>query len=158
MKRLPWTDIRLDHYGKATRHHRIEIRRLRTTAFRHLDCPGARQAIQAVRWRRDLTSGKLSIQRLYVVTSLPAGAASGAEPAGWIRVHWKIESQLHHVRDTTFTEDASRIRSGGLRCVMATLRNLAISAFRQDGRTNIAAACRHTARDPRRPLTALGIT
>ncbi|MGW1365505.1 hypothetical protein ACWCQP_50615, partial [Streptomyces chartreusis] len=32
--------------------------------------------------------------------------------------------------------------------VMASLRNLAISVFRQDDQTNIAAACRHTARDP----------
>lgn len=38
------------------------------------------------------------------------------------------------------------------------LRNLAISVFRQDGRTNIAAACRHTARHPQRPLRALGIS
>ncbi|MGW3166858.1 hypothetical protein ACWC9Q_29160 [Streptomyces sp. NPDC001142] len=40
---------------------------------------------------------------------------------------------------------------------MAGLRNLAISVHRQDGRTNIAAALRHTARDYRRPLTALGL-
>lgn len=158
LKRLPWTDIRLDHYDKATRHHRIEIRRLKTAAFRHLDYPDARQALQVVRWRKDLTSGKVSIQRLYFVTSLPAGAATGTELAGWIRGHWKIENQLHHVRDTTFTEDASRIRSGSLPRTMATLRNLAISVFRQDGHTNIAAACRHTSRDPRRALTALGIT
>ncbi|MEE1774862.1 hypothetical protein PUR25_02000 [Streptomyces sp. JV181] len=41
---------------------------------------------------------------------------------------------------------------------MASLRNLAIGVHRQDGHTNIAAALRHTARDWRRPLTALGIT
>ncbi|GGY03069.1 hypothetical protein GCM10010358_66070 [Streptomyces minutiscleroticus] len=49
LKRLPWTDVRLDHYDKATRHHRIEIRRLKTAAFRHLDCPDARQALRVVR-------------------------------------------------------------------------------------------------------------
>lgn len=158
LRKLPWRDIRLDHYDQTSGHHRIEIRRLKAAVFRHLDHPGACQALQVVRWRKDLTSKKISIQRLYFVTSLPAGAASGAELAGWIRGHWKIENQLHHVRDTTFTEDASRIRSGGLPRTMVTLRNLAISVFRQDGRTNIAAACRHTARDPQRPLTALGIT
>ncbi|WP_316764129.1 hypothetical protein [Streptomyces herbicida] len=41
---------------------------------------------------------------------------------------------------------------------MAGLRNLAIGVHRQDGRTNIAAALRYTARDCRRPLTALGLT
>lgn len=66
-------------------------------------------------------------------------------------------NQLHHVRDTTFTEDASTTHTGSLPRVMASLRNLAISVFRQDDHTNIAAACRHTARDPQRPLTALGI-
>jgi len=28
----------------------------------------------------------------------------------WIRGHWRIENGSHHVRDTTFAEDASRIR------------------------------------------------
>ncbi|MEU3983469.1 hypothetical protein AB0F77_25855 [Streptomyces sp. NPDC026672] len=39
---------------------------------------------------------------------------------------------------------------------MAGLRNLAIDVHRQDGHTDIA--LRHTARDWRRPLAALGIT
>jgi hypothetical protein len=41
---------------------------------------------------------------------------------------------------------------------MASLRNLAISVFRQDGKTNIAAALRHTNRDYLRPLQTLGLT
>jgi hypothetical protein len=40
---------------------------------------------------------------------------------------------------------------------MATLRNLAIGALRLAGITNIAAALRHTGRDPARPLTLLGL-
>ncbi|WP_055557723.1 hypothetical protein [Streptomyces sp. NBRC 110028] len=105
----------------------------------------------------NLTSKKITIERLYFVTSLPSGAATGEQIADWIRGHWKIENQLHHVRDTTFAEDASTTHTGSLPRVMASLRNLAISVFRQDDHTNIAAACRHTARDPQRPLTALGI-
>lgn len=41
---------------------------------------------------------------------------------------------------------------------MATCRNLAISALRQAGATNIATALRHNARDPIRPLTQRGLT
>ncbi|MFF5185858.1 hypothetical protein ACFY30_19140 [Streptomyces sp. NPDC000345] len=41
---------------------------------------------------------------------------------------------------------------------MAGLRNLAIGVYRRDGRTNIAAALRSTARGCRRSLTALGLT
>ncbi|MFF8996368.1 ISAs1 family transposase [Streptomyces sp. NPDC014983] len=157
LRKLPWHDIGLDHKDRTRGRGRLEIRHLKTVAFRHLDYPGARQALRVMRWRKDLTGKKTTIERLYFVTSLPPGAATGEQLAGWIRGHWKIENQLHHVRDTTFAEDASTTRTGSLPRVMASLRNLAISVFRQDDHTNIAAACRHTARDPQRPLTALGL-
>ncbi|WP_254594702.1 hypothetical protein [Streptomyces sp. 8P21H-1] len=109
-------------------------------------------------WRRDFTSGKLTIERVYLITSLPPGAVIGAQLADWIRGHWKIENLLHHVRDRTFREDDSRIHAGHLPRIMGGLRNLAIGVHRQDGRTNIAAALRHTARDWRRPLATLRIS
>lgn len=62
------------------------------------------------------------------------------------------------MRDRTFREDDSKVRTGTLPRVMASLRNLAISVFRQDGETNIAAALRRTSRDYHRPLRALGLT
>jgi hypothetical protein len=40
---------------------------------------------------------------------------------------------------------------------MAGMRNLAISALRLAGHTNIAKELRHMARDATRPLTLLGI-
>lgn len=158
VRRLPWQDIDLDHYERTRAHHRHEIRRLKTAAFAHIDYPDAKQALQVVRWRRDLSTGKLTIERVYLITSLPPGAATGAQLAAWIRGHWKIENLLHHVRDRTFREDDSKIHVGRLPRIMAGLRNLAIGIHRQDGHTNIAAALRHTARDCRRPLTALGLT
>ncbi|MFP8888085.1 ISAs1 family transposase [Streptomyces mangrovi] len=157
LRRLPWRDIRLDHVERTRARHRDEIRRPPTAAFAHLDYPHARQALQVVRWRRDLGTGKLTIERIYLVTSLPPGAAGGHELAAWIRGHWCIENQLHHVRDRTFHEDASHIRTRHLPRIMAGLRNLAIGVHRQDGHTNIAAALRRTARDHLRPLTALGL-
>ncbi|MFD4955791.1 ISAs1 family transposase [Streptomyces sp. NPDC058451] len=158
IRRLPWHEITLDHYDRTRAHHRLEIRRLKTAAFAHLDYPDARQALQVVRWRTDFTTGKLTIERVYLITSLPPGAATGAQLAAWIRGHWKIENLLHHVRDRTFREDDSKIHAGHLPRIMAGLRNLAIGVHRRDGHTNIAAALRHTARDYRRPLTALGLT
>ncbi|MFG2785973.1 ISAs1 family transposase [Streptomyces prunicolor] len=158
VRRLPWREITLDHYDRTRAHHRLEIRRLKTAGFAHLDYPDARQALQVVRWRADFTTGKLTIERVYLITSLPPGAATGAQLADWIRGHWKIENLLHHVRDRTFREDDSKIHAGHLPRIMAGLRNLAIGVHRQDGHTNIAAALRHTARDWRRPLAALGIT
>jgi predicted transposase YbfD/YdcC len=158
VRKLPWVDIPLGHRTRDRAHHRDEIRRLKVAAFRHLDYPGACQAVQIVRWRRELSTGKLTIERVYVITSLDVFDATLAELASWIRGHWRIENLLHHVRDRTFREDDSKVRTGHLPRTMAGLRNLAISIFRQNGDTNIAAALRHTGRDHRRPLTALGLT
>jgi hypothetical protein len=58
----------------------------------------------------------------------------------------------------TFAEDASQLRTGTGPQVMACLRNLAIGALCRAGPVNLAAALRHHARDPRRPLATLGIT
>jgi hypothetical protein len=41
---------------------------------------------------------------------------------------------------------------------MATLRNLVIGVLSRAGPVNLAAALRHHARDPARPLATLGIT
>jgi hypothetical protein len=58
----------------------------------------------------------------------------------------------------TFAEDASQLRTGAGPHVMACLRDLAIGVLSQTGPVNLAAALRHHARDPARPLTTLGIT
>ncbi|MEU7502356.1 ISAs1 family transposase [Streptomyces griseofuscus] len=147
VRRLPWREITLDHRDRTRSHHRLEIRRLKTTAFAHLHYPDARQALQVVRWGKDFTSGKLTIERVYLITSLPPGAVTGAQLADWIRGHWKIGNLPHHVRDRTFREDDSKIQADHLPRIMAGLRNLAIGVHRQDGHTNIAAALRHTAHD-----------
>lgn len=46
------------------------------------------------------------------------------------------------MRDVTYREDASTIRTGNAPRVMATLRNTAIGLRRINGATNIAAALR----------------
>jgi hypothetical protein len=78
IRRPPWREITLDHYDRTRAHHRLEIRRLKTAVFAHLDYPDARQDLQVVRWRKDFTTGKLTIARVYLITSLPPGAATGA--------------------------------------------------------------------------------
>ena len=55
-------------------------------------------------------------------------------------------------------EDASQVRTGAGPHVMATLRNLVIGMLSRAGPVNLAAALRHHARDPARPLATLGIT
>lgn len=59
---------------------------------------------------------------------------------------------------SSFTEDASQLRTGNAPRAMATYRNLAIGALRTAGTKNIAAGLRRNARAPRRALTCLGLT
>jgi hypothetical protein len=92
---------------------------------------------------------------VYAITSLPFAHASPARLADLIRGHWAVEA-LHHLRDTTYAEDASQLRTGTAPQVMATLRNLAIGVLGRAGPVNLAAALRHHARDPARPWRPSG--
>jgi SRSO17 transposase len=117
--------------------------------------PHAAQAIQITRKTRRPGSRKWRTETSYAITSLAAAQARPDQLATWIRGHWKIENQLHWVRDVTFGEDASTARTGTGPHVMATLRNLVISILRLAGYLSIAAALRHTARHPLRALRLL---
>ena len=93
---------------------------------------------------------------IYAVTSLTHAQVRPARLADLLRGHWAIEA-LHHIRDTTFAEDASQLRTGAGPHVMAALRNLVIGLLSRAGPVNLAAELRRHARDPRRPLATLGL-
>ena len=59
-----------------------------------------------------------------------------------LRGHWAIEA-LHRIRDVSFGEDRSQVRSGNGPNVMVALRILVITALRLAGITNIAKVLRH---------------
>ena len=159
LKRLPWREVPLLDKTRATQHGRDEIRRVKTcTVTRGLGFPHAAQAVQIVRRRRTVTTGKVTLEHVYAVTDLAAEQADAPEIAHRVREHWGIENKIHHVRDTTFAEDASRVRTGTAPRSMAALRNLAIGALRLTGCDNIAAGLRRHGRDATRPLATLGIT
>jgi hypothetical protein len=63
-----------------------------------------------------------------------------------------------HIRDVTYREDRSQIRTGTGPAVMAALRNLAIGVLKFCGWTNIAQANRRHAQDPGRCRSTLGLT
>ncbi|WP_406500037.1 ISAs1 family transposase [Streptomyces sp. NBC_00846] len=156
LKSLPWKDIPFQGRTRGVGHGRAEIRRIKVATVNNLLFPGARQAVQIKRRRTDRKTGKTTITTVYAVTSLTAEQATPVQLARLIRDHWKIEA-LHHVRDTTFAEDASQLRTGNAPRAMATWRNLAVGALRLSGVKNIAAGLRRNARDARRPLALLGL-
>ncbi|MET8949143.1 ISAs1 family transposase, partial [Streptomyces sp. NPDC004542] len=157
VKDLPWKEVPLMDRTRATAHGRDEIRRLKAVTVPRLPFPHAGQALQIVRRRRTVRTGKVSLERIYAVTSLSAHQATAADLAERVRGHWAIENREHHIRDVTFGEDASRVRTGSAPRVMASLRNLAIGALRLAGRDNIAEGLRHHGRDMARPLATLGL-
>ncbi len=98
------------------------------------------------------------MQTVYAITSLDARQAEPALLATWVRGHWSIEARLHWVRDVTFGEDHSQVRTDHGPTNLAGLRTLAINALRLTGHTNIAAGLRLHARTPLLPLATLGLT
>jgi predicted transposase YbfD/YdcC len=160
LKALPWAKVPTQDETGERGHGRYDIRRLQAvtcTGALALDFPHAVQALRIRRRRLNLTTGRWSTVTVYAITNLTAAEASPADLADWLRGHWAIEA-LHPIRDTTFAEDASRIRTGNGPRVMATLRNTAISLLRLTGITTIASALRHNSRNPYRPLQLLGLT
>ena len=79
----------------------------------------------------------------YAVTSASRDRADATDLLSWWRGHWGIENKLHWVRDATFGEDHSRIRTGHAPEIFAALRNAAINVLRLQNVTNVAAALRH---------------
>jgi predicted transposase YbfD/YdcC len=158
LKQLPWRDIPLDDRTAGTAHGRREIRSLKICGVRpNLPFPHALQAIQIKRRRTNRTTGKTTVVTVYAVTSLGPYRVTPEQIATLIRGHWSVEA-LHHIRDTTYREDHSKIRTGTTPRAMATFRNLAIGLARLIGWDNIAAAIDHYRAHPDHGLQLLGLT
>lgn len=156
LKVLPWKSAPVVHRSEDRAHGRVEKRSIKiVTVSAGILFPHARQALQITRKTRRLDGKKWTTETVYAVTSLTAEQATAAELATWVRGHWNVENRLHWVRDVTFDEDRSQVRTGNGPRVMASLRNLVISILRLNGTANIAQALRHHGRDPLRPAKLL---
>jgi predicted transposase YbfD/YdcC len=151
LKKLPWS--RIPSVSSVSTGHGRRARRTVKAALAPawIEFAGAARVAQV---RRTVhRKGKKTVEVAYLITS--DRLAGPAALAAWNRGHWEIENKLHWVRDVTYQEDKSLVRTGNAPRVMATLRSLAISLLRLDGHTSIAAANRHHARDPQRTLRLL---
>jgi hypothetical protein len=100
--------------------------------------------LQQLYWiRRERTEkGVTKVESGYGITSLGPQQAKAPRLLHLNREYWGIENRLHWVRDVTFGEDHSQVRSGAAPQVCAGLRNLGIALLRRRGVSNIAAALR----------------
>jgi predicted transposase YbfD/YdcC len=123
-------------------HGRTEHRTLRVADCDDRLFPGARQVFRLRRDTGGLDGVRTSKEIVYGIASLSAGLAGPAHLNHYSRRHWTVENRLHWVRDVTFREDSSQLRTGTAPRAMATFRNLAASTIRFAGRANIAHARR----------------
>ena len=86
------------------------------------------QSVGVVEATRDV-EGKVSVERRYYLSSLPADVALFARA---VRGHWAIENNLHWVLDVVLGEDQSRARSGFAAANLGVARRLALNLLRQD--------------------------
>jgi hypothetical protein len=103
-------------------------------------------------------TGEVRWETVYGVTSLRPTQITAAQLLRVLRQHWHIENCSHWVRDVTFGEDASQVRSGSIPQVMAAVRNTVIGLLRQTGTANLVAARRYYAANPAAALALLGVT
>jgi predicted transposase YbfD/YdcC len=155
-RKPPFGEVIAQAEQKGRRGDRDEARRLLASSGLkgYLKWPGAEQVMKIERTTR--RKGKEEHEVRYAITS--QGSRTGPDRLlAQVRRHWSIENRLHHVRDVSFGEDASRVRKGAAPQVMAALRNATIGILRGAGWTNIAAGLRHYAWRQDAALALLGL-
>ena len=112
---------------------------------------------QVCRIERTVSRGSKSSRDIsYAVTSLGPHKATARRLLKLSREHWGIENRLHWVKDVTFDEDRSQVRTESAPQVLSAIRNTVIGLLRIAGNSNIAAALRRNAARPNIPLGLVG--
>lgn len=141
-------------------HGRVETRRIWTSTAlnNYLIFPHVGQVFCIQRHVFDCKKKKERQETVYGITALTPAQADPKRLLKLNRGHWSIENRSHYVRDVTFDEDKSQIRTGSGPQVMACLRNFAIGTLRVIKNTsNIASALREIAAKPHRALELIGL-
>ena len=110
---------------------------------KYLNWPGIKQVMRRTCRRVKLSTGEISEEVTYGITSLGWEEATAEELERLWRGHWTIENRVHYVRDVTMREDQNQMRAGNAPQVLAALRNGIISLLRVSGWKSIAEALRH---------------
>jgi predicted transposase YbfD/YdcC len=158
LDRLPWAEVPVAHTQTDRGHGRIDKRTIQVLpAPDDLAFPHVNQVFLIERAVHDLDGNLTSAAAVLSVSSLTAEQATPAQIAALVRGQWAIENGSHYVRDVSYGEDASQVRTGTGPAVMAALRGFAIGALRWAGFTNIAQGQRWAHRDYHHPLSILDL-
>ena len=80
--------------------------------------------------RKVACRGKITEETAYFISSLPPQTKVRVFNEG-VRSHWNIES-FHYIKDVTFGEDRSKVKTGNAPVNYSLVRNLAINIFRKN--------------------------
>ena len=90
--------------------------------------------------RERTEQGQTSVENVYGITSLTREEADAGRLLQLLQGHWRIENELHYVRDVTLGEDSCRVRKGSAPTILAGLRNAALVLLRNLQLASIAEA------------------
>jgi predicted transposase YbfD/YdcC len=102
------------------------------------DWPSARSIVYVQ--RTTLRKGKETITDSFYLSSLKLRAK---QMAAGIRSHWRIENELHYVKDVVTHEDDIKIKEPNAAAVFAIIRNEMLNIFRLNGCSSIKSAIRY---------------
>jgi predicted transposase YbfD/YdcC len=124
-----------------------------------LNFPGVYQAWAITREVSNLHGNppRTRNETVYGITSLTTYQANPTDVLAFNRGHWEIENRKHHIRNTTFNEDRSQVRTGSSPHIMTTMRNIAISLLRLAGWTNTKQATEKMSRPLDQVLNLLSV-
>lgn len=148
-----------DHALKVNKGHgRLESRCLKTSTALNdfIIWPGAQQVFRLDRQTVIQKTGVVREDTVYGLTSLTPDRANSDQLLALVRGHWNIENRSHWVRDVTFGEDGSQVRTGHLPQIMAALRNCTIGLLRLHGFNSIPKGFNFFAARPYDALSAVG--
>jgi predicted transposase YbfD/YdcC len=97
-------------------------------------------------------NGREHRETVFAITSLGRHRGSAARLLDLARGHWRIENELHWVKDVVLGEDACRVRTEGGPQLLAGLRNAALRLLHRSGIHQIAAGLRHLAAFPEKAI------
>lgn len=162
IERLKGTDADFEAAGASTTvtetgHGRRERRTIRVAPAGDLDFPHAGQVFRIHRVTGATTGGWLTKQTVHGICDLTVEQAGPDHMMIHSRGHWSVENRSHYVRDVTFHEDKSQVRTGRAPHAMATIRNFVIATIRTAGHANIASARRWVSRRVGRVLILFGL-
>ena len=123
---------------------------MRTTTLLndYLDWPHVGQVFRIDRHVTNLLGEDPRDEVAFGITDLTPDIADARGIGTLVRGHWGIETRLHYVRDVTYDEDRSQVRTKNGPRVMATLRNGAIGLLRRMKIPNIQRTVEHLDRRP----------